>query len=107
MFLLTVLIFHIVQASGATKDDNSVKVLLENVTESSLKQWLYDRFALRCWCSDDAATQLQLSAIDKSLLESERNSLLDDISAMKSGSDDAVNSIMALMLKLEVTITAA
>jgi hypothetical protein len=87
--------------------DNHVRTLLENLTENSVRQWLYDRFALRCWCSDDAAAHLQLSATDKRRLESERNSLLYDINAMKSGSDDAVNSIMALMLKLEVTNTAA
>jgi hypothetical protein len=91
------------QASGATMD-MSVKILLENVTKNSVRQWLYDRFALRCWCSDDAAQQLKLSDTDRICLENERNSLLDDINAMASGSDDAVNSIMALMLKLEVTL---
>jgi hypothetical protein len=87
--------------------EDQVKILLDNITENSVRQWLYDRFALRCWCSDDAAAQLELSATDIRRLESERNSLLDDINAMASGSDDAVSSIMALMLKLEVIITAS
>jgi hypothetical protein len=122
------------QASGVTMDDQ-VKTVLEDVTKNTLRQWLHDRCALRCWCSDEAAEQLQLqlSDKDKTCLENERKSLLneieamesdsdgiktlkcgsngikamrsgiDNVKAMKSGSNNAVNNITAQMLELEVT----
>jgi hypothetical protein len=92
------------QASGVTMD-NQVAYLLRNATKHSIRQWLNDKCALRCWCSDDAAQQLQLSCTDRNCLVSERTSLLEDIRGVAAGSNDAVHTVTALFQRLEVNTT--
>jgi hypothetical protein len=88
------------QASGVTMD-TQVAYLLRHATKYSIRQWLNDKCALRCWCSDDAAQQLQLSDTDRNCLQSERTSLLEDITAKGFGINNAVNSVTAQVRNLE------